>query len=143
MDSSLIDIRKLDANQLLKEKFKPKEPNAIYACKIKQFRKWFDNKNCIGPANGKHMTIENTDKYFLLDQRHEVTMLTKNVTQMKHVIQFCACFYEDLPPATRFRVKSRIVQECVEEHHRKHSENRMNKTESAHSNLHSDALSKE
>ena len=86
----------------------------------------------MGPTNGKHTNRDNADKYFLLDQRYKVTELIKNLTQMKDFIQFCADYYGHPPPQPRFHAKSRIDQECTEEHRPEYSENIMIKTKSAH-----------
>ena len=62
---------------------------------------------------------------------------------MKDAIQFYANFYECPPPTPKFDVESRIVSECMLEHRSNYINNRKNKAESAHSNLHSNVLSKE
>ena len=95
------------------------------------------------PTNGKYVTRDNIDKYFLLDQRSRVNIQSKNLTHTKDDIQFHADYYEYPPPTPRFIVQSRIVKECIAEHQRTHVGNRLNKPESAHSNLHSDVMSKE
>ena len=64
----------------------------------------------MGPADVKHVTRDNVDKYFLLDERHEGTVLTKNLTQMKDVIQFCTDFYEYLPPQPMFMLNPGLLK---------------------------------
>jgi len=56
----------------------------------------------VDPTDGKCITRDNAD-IFLLDQIHELTMLTKNLTQIKDTIQFYAYFHEYPPPAPRFK----------------------------------------
>ena len=101
------------------------------------------NSHGMSPTYDKHTARDNEGKYFLLEERCKVKIKTKNVTQMKDTMQFYADFYEHPPPAPIFVVQSRIVQQCIEEHLRKFSDNIMNKVKSAHFNLHSDVISKE
>ena len=137
-----IDYSKMDANEMLKITFVPKEPNKNYVNRWKQFRKWVDNAHGMGRTNNRHVTRDNVDKFFLIDQRVKTNMQTKNLTQMKDAIQFYADFYEHPPPEEKFVVNSRIVQECIDEHRRNHCANRLNLADSSHLNLHSDVLSK-
>ena len=139
----IVDIGSLNANELLRDSFHPKLPNKTYVHKIKQFKKWVEDATGLHPTNGKHITRDIVDKFFLLDQRTRLFVQSKNLTQMKDAMQFHADYYEHPPPTPRFIVQSRIVKECIAEHQRSCVGNRLNTPESAHSNLHSDVLSKE
>lgn len=110
VDYSSMDISKLDVNQLLKDSFQPQKPNVTYTCKWKQHLKWVNEANGIGPAeDGKCITQDNVDKFFLLNQRSKINALSKNLSQMKDAMQFHTDFYEYPPPSPKFQVESRIV----------------------------------
>ena len=65
VDCSAVNIGKLDADQLLKEKFQPKAPNSTYKHKSKLFCTWVDKENGLTKPNGKHTTRENVDIFFI------------------------------------------------------------------------------
>lgn len=70
--SAVIDIGKLNANELFRHTLKPKPPNKTNTLKIKQFKKWVDDAHGISPINGKCITRENVDKFYLIDKRSRV-----------------------------------------------------------------------
>ena len=131
-DCSTVNIRKLDANQFLKESFQPKVPNTTYKQKIKLFCAWVDKENGLTTPNGKYTTRDNVDKLFLLNQRFRTNVQNENLTQMKDTIQFHADNNEHPPPIPKLVVESRIVKECTAEQQRNHVNNRLCKSKYSH-----------
>ena len=63
----IVDIGKLNANELLRDAFQPKPPNKTYAHQIDQFKTWVDDAPGMHPTNEKHIRRDYVYNFFLLD----------------------------------------------------------------------------
>jgi hypothetical protein len=122
--------------------FNPQKICKVYMQKWKNYKTWVDST--VGVArtqNGKYLTRENVDKFFLLEMQYKDHIQPKNLGQFKNSLETYSRNVEYPPPMTPFIVDSPSVQQALEGQKSRYKKQRLGKVGCAHDNLYSDTLS--
>ena len=122
--------------------FNPQKICRVYVQKWKTYKAWVDSTDGVSPTqNGKYLSRENVDKFFLLQLQYKDHIQPKNLGQFKNSLETYSRNVEYPPPMPPFTVDSPSVQQAIEGQRSRYKFKRLQKVQCAHDNLYSDTLS--
>jgi hypothetical protein len=129
--------------EISRRTFTARTPDHTYTVHWNKFCSWVDSTAGVNRTpDGKYLTRDNIDKYFLLYvQNQHIKWKPKHAKKARFALQFYANNQEY--PQQIFNVNSVQVEQALRMHHDKHKKHGPNKIGCAHANLPTDVLSNE
>lgn len=128
-------------DQAIHATFAPRPLKGAYLSKVNQFKRWVHSSPEASTRNGKYLTRDNVDKFFILHLQALVHVQPQNLRQFRNALKTYARNVEFTPPGPAFVIDSPAVLLACEEHKKAYAQHRLSKPECAHANLMSDILS--
>ena len=129
-------------DEISRATFTPQKICNVYTQKWNSFKAWVYSTAGVGPTDdGKYLTRDNVDKFFLLEVQYRGDIMPKNLVQWKNAMEAYAKNVEHPPPGQAFEVNSPLVQQAMTGQKALYKANHLQKVECAHANMYSDTLS--
>jgi hypothetical protein len=124
--------------------FSPRAADPTYRSHWKQFCTWVNRTEGVSSTNGKYLTRDNIDKYFLLVVQTQTTKWRpKHAEKAKYALQHFADNVEYPPPVAHFTVDSISVKQALRAQKEGYKRNGPNRVGCAHANLPTETLTSE